>query len=58
MSKSKKNLRKTIWKQKISKQVARALFLTRLVLKDTATQTLSKENLTKEEPIQEKSNNS
>nr|YP_009632294.1 ribosomal protein L32 [Parallela transversalis]AYQ22883.1 ribosomal protein L32 [Parallela transversalis] len=33
MSKSKKNIRKTHWKEKISKQATRALFLAKFVLK-------------------------
>jgi len=32
MSKSKKNMRKTIWKKNVSKQVTRALFLAKYIL--------------------------
>nr|YP_009184615.1 ribosomal protein L32 [Mychonastes jurisii]ALO62735.1 ribosomal protein L32 [Mychonastes jurisii] len=38
MSKSKKNLRKNVWKQKIEKQATRALFLAKSVLKTESVQ--------------------
>ena len=43
-SKSKKNLRKNVWKQQISKQATRALYLAKYVLRTKSNQTDISEN--------------
>jgi ribosomal protein L32 len=43
MSKAKKNMRKTIWKKNVSKQVTRALFLAKYILRKNSEETSERE---------------